>query len=62
MRGINANRLSSMPRYMVTQLVEDKAMKEPRIIMDENKERGHLRWNIEFSRRLLGVLSPSLRE
>ena len=45
-RGIKANRLSSMPMYMVIQLVADRAMSVPDRGVRVNSELDHLRVNI----------------
>lgn len=45
-KGIKANRLSSMPINIVTQLVADRAMRVPDIVVIVNNELDHFRLNM----------------
>lgn len=47
-RGVKANKLSSMPAYMINQLVEDRARREPRIMAEVNRMWGGRGKNIGY--------------
>lgn len=53
-RGIKANRFSSIPRYMVIQFVEERAIIVPRSVAIKNSELDHLKLDIWFKAERLG--------